>query len=188
MSKFKERLGRSFVLILSFAALLQFCSCGIGTGISQHRGPGMFPQVGGVNLLGEQKEFPDCLEAPKTVVIVAFQRWQQQWVDEWFAEIEPMVRQEDGEVEYYEVPTIAKMTGPMRWWIYKGMQGGIPADFMRQRVVTLHIDKQPFKESLGIQDEALVYVYLMDEQGHILHREQGRFTLEKWLRLQEALQ
>jgi hypothetical protein len=164
---------------LSLLAILVLTPSCVGTSEVVARGQNQFPQVGGMNLHGDEKQFPECLTADKTFIVVAFQRWQQTWVDEWYKEIGPAV---DGNttLAYYEVPTISKLSGPIRWWIYKGMQGGIEDEKMRSSVITLHIDKEPFTKELNINDEEIVYTFILDKEGNILSRQDGRFTQEKW--------
>ena len=69
-----------------------------------------------------------------------------------------------------------------------GMRGGITSERMRSQVITLHIDKEPFNKHLDITDEKIVYVYVLDPEGKILYKDQGRFSQEKWLELEKFLE
>ena len=169
----------ALLLSLTVLSLLIFTPSCVGTSEVIKLGENRFPKVGGMNLHGEEKQFPDCLTAEKTIAIVAFQRWQQTWVDEYFSEIHPLL-QKNPKLAYYEIPTISKLSGPIRWWIYRGMKSGIQDETMRSSVITLHIDKAPFKEHLDIKDEEIVYVYVLDSKGEILNRIDGRYSPEKW--------
>ncbi|WDE98993.1 hypothetical protein PQO03_14235 [Lentisphaera profundi] len=172
---------KKYILLLSLSVLcllLLTPSC-VGTSEVVKMGDDQFPQVGGMNLHGDEKQFPDCLSAEKTIAIVAFKREQQAWVDEYYAEIGPLLEQNPN-LAYYEIPTISKLSSPIRWWIYRGMRGGIKDDTMRASVITLHIDKDPFKKHLGIINEEIIYVYLLDSNGNILDSIDGRYSSEKW--------
>ena len=171
-----------YLLFISCSALLVLTPSCVGTSEVIPRATNQFPQVGGMNLHGDEKEFPGCLTADKTFVVVAYQRWQQAWVDEWYTNIGPAVEQ-NSNFGYYEVPTISKLSGPIRWWIYKGMRGGITDEKMRSSVITLHIDKEPFNKQLDIKDEEIVYTFVLDKEGNILARQNGRFSEEKWQKL-----
>jgi hypothetical protein len=59
------------------------------------------------------------------------------------------------------------------WLLYKGMQSGIPDPWMRQRVVTLHLDKSAFKQALGISCEDHVSVFVVGPGGRLAGSVQG---------------
>ena len=145
-----------------------------------------FPTVSGTNLHGEEKTFPECLVKDKTILVIAFQRWQQSLCDQWYVEIEKYLAQ-DKNSAYFEVPTISKMNAFTRWFIYNGMRGGIKDQVMRGQVITLHIDKEPFNKSLGIESEDTVHVYVVNKDGKILDSVSGEWTSEKWERLLSTL-
>ena len=145
-----------------------------------------FPTVTGTNLHGDEKTLPDCLEKEYTILIVAFERWQQELCDGWYVHIEKYMKENEN-TAYFEVPTISKMNGFMRWFIYRGMRGGITDEQMRRQVITLHIDKEPFKQGLNIDSEKTVYVYAVNKQGRLLALESGEYSAEKWQRLTAPL-
>ena len=179
-------MGR-LLIILTVLTVGFLSSCtSVGTSEVSASTTGYFPGVGGLNLLGENKTFPQCLDKEKTIAIVAFERWQQEWVDEWYAVIE-QEQKSNSQLAYYEVPTIAKLSAPVRWWIYNGMRGGITDEYMRSRVITLHIDKEKFKQQLSITDEKLVYVYVLTPNGRIIAQSEGRFSAEKWFELLQKI-
>lgn len=172
---------KKFTLVMTVILLfvsLATMSC-VGTSEVVPLGENMFPRVSGMDLQGNTRQFPDCLEKEKTIVIVAFKRWQQQWVDEWYSKISTLVKK-NNTLAYFEVPTISTLTGPVRWWIYRGMRGGIQDEYMRSQVVTLHIDKIFFKKQLGIRNEDIIHIYVLDRKGHILTSQKGRLNLAKW--------
>lgn len=178
-------------IIISVAILSLFLlssSCTVGTSEVQVTEKNYFPKVGGLDLQGNEQTFPQSLKKDQTICIVAFERWQQAWVDEWYAKIEKAVDKSPEHLAYYEIPTISKLSAPVRWWIYRGMRGGITSERMRSQVITLHIDKEPFNKHLYITDEKIVYVYVLDPEGKILYKDQGRFSQEKWLELEKFLE
>jgi hypothetical protein len=63
------------------------------------------------------------------------------------------------------------------------MRGGISDSGMRSRVVTLHIDKGPFNQALEVEDESQVYLFLVERDGRILEKVEGRFSEDKWQHL-----
>ena len=159
----------------------------IGTSTVVVKSKQTFPTVSGTDLHGETRTLPDYLSKPRTIVVVAFQRWQQSLCDEWYEYIE-QYNQQNEHAAYFEIPTIAKMNSFSRWFIYNGMRGGIKDDFMRSQVITLHIDKESFKNALQIDSEETVYVYVMNEEGEILEQIKGKWSAEKWQQAIKALE
>ena len=82
-------------------------SCTVGTSEVKTSSKDYFPKVGGLDLQGNDQTFPECLKKDQTICVVAYQRWQQEWVDEWYTEIEKVVTQKPEEFAYYEIPTIS---------------------------------------------------------------------------------
>ena len=167
------------LLLISVFSLFFASGCGISTSEVTSNGVNHFPTVTGTNLHGQEVTFPKDLTKDKTLLLVAFQRWQQELCDAWYARISKYTA-ENSNVAYYEVPTISKMTSFSRWFIYKGMRGGITDSEMRRKVVTLHIDKEPFKKELNITSEDTVHLYIVDKKGKLLKHFIGSFDDAKW--------
>ncbi|HOQ05739.1 MAG TPA: hypothetical protein PKY88_11055 [Anaerohalosphaeraceae bacterium] len=150
------------------------------------RSAGFFPTVTGRNLTGQSFTFPDNLRKDYNLIAVAFLRQQQADVDTWIAQMEPLEAQLPS-FAFFEVPTIRKMNPFSRWFIYQGMRGGIPSQAARQRTVTLHIDKEPFKKALGIESEETIYLFLTDRTGKILWQTSGSWSEDKHQQLLAVL-
>ena len=174
----------AFVITLTLSIILS-SGC-ISTSEVQPSENDAFPVVTGTNLHGDEKTLPDCLEKDKTILLVAFERWQQDLCDVWYEQIEKHMKSNEN-TAYFEVPTISKMNGFMRWFIYRGMRSGIKDPLMRRQVITLHIDKKIFKEALKIDTETTVHLYVVDKEGNILARESGEFDQTKWAKLESVL-
>jgi len=173
------------ITIAVFVAIASNISC-ISTSEVAVNDKNTFPTVTGTNLHGDEKTLPDCLVKDKTILVVAYQRWQQDLCDAWYGQIEEfMAANED--TAYFEIPTISKMNGFMRWFIYRGMRGGITDPQMRRQVITLHIDKAPFNDALGIKSEKTVYVFVLNKEVKILAQEKGEYDKTKWARLEKVL-
>lgn len=169
--------------LVTFFILNQSCVTTSNVGIKHKE---VFPTVTGTDLHGDERTFPDYFTKPRTIVVVAFQRWQQSLCDEWYKNIKKYV-EENEHSAFFEIPTISKMNAFTRWFIYNGMRGGIKDDNMRSQVVTLHIDKTPFKNALKIDTEETVFTYVLDENGVILESIKGEWTEEKWALATAAL-
>ncbi len=150
------------------------------------RSAGFFPTVTGRNLTGQPFTFPDDLRKDYNLIAVAFLRQQQADVDTWIPQMESLEAQIPS-FSFFEVPTIRRMNPFSRWFIYQGMRGGIPSQAARQRTVTLHIDKEPFKKAIGIESEETIYLFLTDRTGKILWQTAGPWSEDKHRQLLTVL-
>ena len=145
-----------------------------------------FPTVTFDNLEGRSLTLPADFNGERNVVFVAFEMEQQREVDSWAPWLKQALPRYPGS-DFYEIPTIKRMVAPMRWVINRGMRGGIPDRAVRERTVTLYIDKEPFKRSLGITTESTIQVLLVDRAGRVLWRTTGPYTAGKAAALEQAL-
>lgn len=135
---------------------------------------GQFPRVDGSSLEGERLGLPSGFKGALNVVIVAFKREQQADVDSWtpFLKSVGALRPD---LRVYELPTLGRGYRMMRPFIDGGMRRGIPDVAVRAATITLYIDKAPFRESLRLRDEDRIYLLLVDQQGRVFWRTEGRF-------------
>lgn len=145
-----------------------------------------FPVVEGSNLEGRKFVLPDGFEGDRNLVFVAFQRWHQELIDDWVPVTKALLASHPG-LRYYELPTLKRGTAPWRWMLNRGMAMGIPDKGAREATITLYLDKAAFRSALGIADESDIHVLLLDKQGNILWRTQGRVDEPKRQALAAAL-
>jgi hypothetical protein len=146
----------------------------------------VFPTVKGSNLEGKDYVLPRDLEGRCNLLFIAFLREQQEMVDTWM----PAARYLSGaypELRYYELPTIARLNSVTRWFINKGMAGGIPDPAARAATITLYIDKEPFRRALGIESEQTITVLLLDDRDRVVWRTEGPRTDAKTQELNQAV-
>ena len=146
-----------------------------------------FPQVTGSNLLRQKVTLPDDLQGDLNILLIAFHRWQQTWVDSWI----PFARQIEQSfpgVMFYELPVIYKMNFFSQTFLNEGMRAGIPNPTTRQKTITLYIDKKAFRQALDIPDEDTIWVLVLDRQGNVLWRIDGAYSQEKGDSLFKAIQ
>jgi hypothetical protein len=145
-----------------------------------------FPTVTSDNLEGRSFTLPRDFGGERNVVFVAFLRKQQADVDSWGEFVKQAMARHPG-TDYYELPTIKRMIGPVRWMINRGMKGGIDDAAARARTITLYIDKEPFKQALAITDENVIQVLVVDRAGRVWWRTTGVFSAAKGRELERAL-
>ena len=146
-----------------------------------------FPEYSALNLEGRRLRLPDDLEGKMNVVILAFRREQQDSVDEWIRFLEGLVK-EYGILAYYEIPTIHIIYSLFRWMIDGGMRAGITDKKVRQRTITLYIDKKEFKRRLEIDSEESIIILLLRKDGEILWRTVGHYSEDNGLELRSLVE
>ncbi len=137
-----------------------------------------FPVVSGSNLMREEFEFPRDFEGEYNLLIIPFQQIQQRDVNTWLPAAQELERRFPGLI-YYELPTIYRLPTISRTFINEGMRAGIPDQTSRERTITFYLDKTQFKQSLAINTEQTIHLFLVDRQGAILWREEGVFDQDK---------
>ena len=145
-----------------------------------------FPQIVAENLNKEEVVVPDKLTGNPKLLIVAFQQWHQRLVDSWIPTAEMLMKLHPS-FDFYELPTIRQMNFVYRRFLDGGMRAGIPSKDTRRRTITLYIDKEPFKEALGITSEETIYLFLIDSEGLVLWQSDSEITREKALSLGDAI-
>jgi hypothetical protein len=145
-----------------------------------------FPIVTGNNLNREKFEFPRDFGGKYNLLIIPFQQSQQADVNAWIPFAQELERNFPGFI-YYELPTIYELPTLSRTFINEGMRAGIPDETARKRTVTLYLDKASFKETLDIQTEEEIHLFLVDINGEILWSDKGQYTSDKADSLQDYL-
>ena len=146
-----------------------------------------FPAVGGRSLLGLELALPRELPAERTLVVVAFERWQRARADRWIARavaagIPPTIRDATGvmPVAVAEVPVLATGWRPARRFIDGGMTAGIGDPDVLARTITVYTDVGAFQRSLEIPGSDDVHALVVRRDGAVLARGHGDPTDEQW--------
>ena len=132
-----------------------------------------FPTVRGSNLSRENFTLPDDIEGEYALLMIAFQQVQQFDINTWLPVARQFAETYDGMV-YYELPTIDRLNPAARAFIDGGMRAGIPDPIARSITITLYLDKPAFREVLDIPDEDSIVVMLINRDGEIFWRTDGR--------------
>lgn len=146
----------------------------------------VFPTVQGSNLEGKEYVLPRDLEGRYNLLFVAFLREQQEMIDTWMPAAR-YLRNTYPELRHYELPTIKPLNAMTRWFINKGMRGGIPDPEARAATITLYTEKEPFRQTLGIESEETITILLVDQNGLVIWRTVGPRTDAKTQELNQAV-
>lgn len=134
-----------------------------------------FPQVSGYNLEGRRFHLPGDLEGAVNLLFIPFQRWHQEWVDEWMPAAQRFKAAYPA-LHIYEVPTLPAMNLFARMGIDLGMKLGIPDRAVRAATITLYLDKDAYRRALDIASEETIYLMLVTRTGDILWRAEGPYS------------
>ncbi len=144
------------------------------------------PRVAGTNLARKKMVFPDDFAGELNLVFIAFLRQHQTLIDEWVPYIEQLADEFPG-LHYYEFPTLPRRGFLYRTFLNEGMRAGIPNPITRARTITLYLNKNAFKQAVGIDNERSMWVYLFNKEGDVLWRVEGKLSEEKGRSLRDYL-
>jgi hypothetical protein len=131
-----------------------------------------FPTVTGSNLERRRMNLPADFEGDLNLVVLAFWQRHQALVNTWMPLAGELEKRHPG-LAFYELPVIQKRSRVSQWFIDSGMRAGIADRRVRERTITLYLDKPPFLRDLGITDDGTIYAMVVDRTGRILWRASG---------------
>ena len=145
-----------------------------------------FPAIQAENLANQSLSLPREFTGQRNLVLIAFQHAQQKDVSSWleqekqFAALDPALRT-------YELAAIGPVNAAARWFIRNGMRSRL-SDSERGRTIVLFSDKAPLHTALGLAGEQQIYAILLDRDGRVLWRAEGRADEAKAASLKQTLQ
>ena len=145
-----------------------------------------FPPLKASNLNGEEMQLPGALAGDLNLVLIAFKREQRKNVETWMARL-PKIQQAHPKLACYEMPVIPRLNAVTRWFIEKGIRSDIPDKNRRAHFIILFIDREPFRNALGLTSEDHIYALLLNKQGEVAWRAEGDYSEASGQSLQEFL-
>ena len=137
-----------------------------------------FPTVVGTNLASRSMRLPDAFGARLNLLLIAFRQAHQADVDTWLPYADALeARRPD--VRAYELPVLSAAYRLARPFIDGGMRAAIPDPAVRERTITLYIDKTAFRAALGLPGEDRIHVRLVDRSGATYWRTDGVWDAAK---------
>ena len=143
----------------------------------------LFPQLKAKTLSGDEIIFPDDLNS-LSILILLFDQNAQYEVDTWASMIFESF--ESQAVSYYEIPMMSTLYKPIGWQIDQWMRDGIP-DKYHGNTATFYGDRSPYFNWLDMTDKSTCYLFVLDAEGRIIHRDWGAMDQEKREKLQKIL-
>jgi hypothetical protein len=145
-----------------------------------------FPRLAARDLDGRKVALPAGLPGEWTVVIVAFQRQQQELVDSWVPWLEQRTAA-DPRLGFAELPAIGLQWRSARPVIDGGMAAAIRDQQTRRRTLTVYTDLRRVTAPLGIADRGTIWLFLVDRAGRVRWRGSGGWDAATAAGLAEAL-
>ncbi|RPG72126.1 MAG: hypothetical protein CBC59_000250 [Euryarchaeota archaeon TMED99] len=138
----------------------------------------VFPSIQGKNLNKRSLTIPDDFTEKNLFIIVAFLQWQQRAVDEVIEHLEA----NDVHLTHHiiEVPVIQQTTWLRQVRLDTLMRMGIRDREVRQRTITVYLDKKEFQASLDIPNDDSIHWFVVDHATKkILMRGAGNISSQQ---------
>jgi hypothetical protein len=144
-----------------------------------------FPVMNVQNLAGEIKAFPSQFPGKRTLLLIAFQREQQDTLDDWSRRLG--LTESESRIEWLEMPVIDDPGAFNRWLVDTGMRSGIPDPAVRQRVFTVYAPREEFVRRLGLPDAKQVHLAVVDQTGSVIGFVSGPWSADAQRRIERVL-
>lgn len=144
----------------------------VGPAYHQTMGEISFPWLGARDLNGHEVTLPTGLPGEWNVVIIAFQRQQQELVDSWVPWLEERAAATPW-LRFAELPAIGLQWQPARPAIDGGMAAAIRDPQTRRRTLTVYTDLRRVTAPLDIRDRNTIWLFLVDRTGRVRWRGSG---------------
>jgi hypothetical protein len=145
-----------------------------------------FPAIHASNLEHRAFRLPADFEGERNLLLIAFERDQQENVETWLPEVQRLLRAYPN-LRFYQLPTIRRGNPLFRSWLDNAMRAGIHDRTAREQTITLYVDKEEFRRALELPHEQNIYALLVDRSGRVLWRADGLATPEKIQDLERVL-
>lgn len=134
--------------------------------------PLRFPDITGEMVNGKKLTMPDAFNAKPMVVIMLFDREQQEVFDSWSDAHNDL----PNHIGLMEVALIGKVGGIARFFIKGGMKDMTKDDKARQaRMMPFFGDADAVKSALKITDSSAVMAFLVNSDGLVVWQDKGDY-------------
>tara|TARA_B100001750_G_C15461071_1_gene574335 strand:- start:118 stop:603 length:486 start_codon:yes stop_codon:yes gene_type:complete len=148
---------------------------------------GEFPSVRGRNLNRKKIKLPEELKGKMNLLLLAFFQNQQKTIDSWLNFASELEEKFNG-LQYYEIPVIYNMNILNQLLLNESMRASIKEKKIREKTITLYLEKSKFLDALKFDDENDTYTILIDKNGKILWKERGMYDSNKGKELIEYIE
>ncbi|MFN7118850.1 MAG: hypothetical protein ACK4TA_18770 [Saprospiraceae bacterium] len=130
-----------------------------------------FPVIEALDLAGKPVSLPNDCKGKPTLISIAFVTEAQYQIDTW---AKPFMQQfvNDSTAHYYEIPMIDVKNRLYQNFIDWGMRSSLPKS-MHSKVMTYYGDFEFYCKALKMNDINKAYIFLLNENGNIIYRNEG---------------
>lgn len=132
-------------------------------------------KIKAADLNGKTVTLPDDLVAPRTLLLVAFQREHQDLIDGWAKGLKLKPTDKD----WFELPVVGPMNFMGQKFLDGAMKSGIAGKDKRSRVITLYTDAKKWIAPLGVSKTDTIYAVVVAKNGEVLALQEGAFAPKK---------
>jgi hypothetical protein len=133
----------------------------------------LLPRLEGEFLTGRDAVLPDASRGKVALVAFGFSYDSRFPVEAWMKRFREAYTPHE-RLTFFEVPMIGAAARLGRWFIDRGMRRGTPRD-LHEHVITVYTGTGPWKRRLGVDDDKLAYLVLLDREGRVRWLHAGAF-------------
>lgn len=145
-----------------------------------------FPTITTDDLNRQQRVLPRDFAGDVNLLLVAYLQQHQREVNTWVPSLLELERRIDG-FRYYELPVVGKMNLVGRKSLDYFMRAGIPDPDVRERTLTLYVDRAEFRRALDIPTEDTIGLVLLDAHHEVVWQGLGPWQQATAVALEAAL-
>jgi len=137
---------------------------------------GHFPSITGKNLNKERITVPDDFLDKHLILLLGYQRWHQPIIDDSIHSLEASGMEQTHHI--IEIPVIKPSSWLAQMRLDGLMRAAIRDTAVRQRTITVYLDKQKFRDQLNLPNEDTSHWFLVKQgSNEILLRGKGRISV-----------
>lgn len=138
----------------------------------------VLPAVSGATLTDNPITFPDDFSAPYTLVVVPFDQEQQEAAAEWLEPFQSIAEEYEA-LSYINIAALPDLQPLVRTMVVGGLLLGVREEATQERIVLLFLEDQAaFLQALGLPDDTVMQVLVVDDTGAIYWRGSGVYSAE----------
>jgi hypothetical protein len=146
---------------------------------------GQLPKLSVKRLDQQRVVLPQELPAPRTLALVAFRSSQREEIRSW---VQGLRLDQDDSIAWFKMPVLKD---PGSESARNDIEGVLlarhPGEMDRARLVPVFTDRDAFIRATGLPGDEHAWVLVLDREGKVLARAEGRFDQDKAQALRETL-
>lgn len=153
---------------------------------------GSFPSISGKTLNEKEITIPDDTSDKVTLVGMAYSKKAEGTLKSWFMPLYDKFVLRRGifdkqyDINLYFIPMFTGLKKSAYEKTFKNLKESNRKTLF-DNIVFYKGDLEPYKSKLGLKEKDKAYLFLLDTEGNIIHKAEGKFTEGKLEALEEAI-